>query len=158
MDKSLYWSLFSRPIRVFMWIVRNGKRQNQNNFKNKGGSYMSGLWKQVLEQLRIWGNHSGCHQLPERSFFYKGKQFPICARCTGVVLGQLSAVLYSFFESVPFLHCVLLISAMGIDWLLQETKIRESTNLRRLITGFCGGFGLFSIYIISFKKAKSIIT
>lgn len=25
----------------------------------------------------------GCHRRPERSFFYKGRQFPICARCTG---------------------------------------------------------------------------
>lgn len=35
---------------------------------------------------------------------------------------------------------------MGIDWGIQEAGIRESTNKRRLITGFCGGLGLFSIY------------
>ena len=35
-----------------------------------------------------------CHQLPERSFFWtNGTQFPVCARCTGLYLGGLAAVL-----------------------------------------------------------------
>ena len=25
-----------------------------------------------------------CHQIPERSFFWAGQQFPVCARCTGL--------------------------------------------------------------------------
>lgn len=25
-----------------------------------------------------------CHQRPERSFFWSGHQFPVCARCTGL--------------------------------------------------------------------------
>jgi uncharacterized membrane protein len=25
-----------------------------------------------------------CHQMPERSFFWDGHQFPVCARCTGL--------------------------------------------------------------------------
>ena len=27
-----------------------------------------------------------CHQRPERSFFFDGHQFPVCARCTGLYL------------------------------------------------------------------------
>ena len=27
-----------------------------------------------------------CHQLPDRSFFWDGHQFPVCARCTGLYL------------------------------------------------------------------------
>ena len=27
-----------------------------------------------------------CHQRPERSFFWDGQQFPVCARCTGLYL------------------------------------------------------------------------
>ena len=35
-----------------------------------------------------------CHQIPERSFFWEGRQLPVCARCTGLyvsgVLGLLA--------------------------------------------------------------------
>jgi uncharacterized membrane protein len=27
-----------------------------------------------------------CHQRPDRSFFWDGHQFPVCARCTGIYL------------------------------------------------------------------------
>jgi uncharacterized membrane protein len=30
-----------------------------------------------------------CHQIPERSFYASGVQFPVCARCTGLYLGGL---------------------------------------------------------------------
>lgn len=30
--------------------------------------------------------HVICHQIPERSFFWDGHQWPVCARCTGLYL------------------------------------------------------------------------
>ena len=48
--------------------------------------------------VRIWlrlmeiGRRAGCHQMEERSFSFRGYQFPVCARCTGVLLGQLLAI------------------------------------------------------------------
>ncbi|MGN0178214.1 MAG: DUF2085 domain-containing protein [Monoglobaceae bacterium] len=36
---------------------------------------------------------------------------------------------------------------MFIDWYIQYLKINESTNIRRLITGTLGGFGLMSLEI-----------
>jgi len=33
-----------------------------------------------------------CHQLPERSFFVDGYQFPVCARCTGLYLSGAAGV------------------------------------------------------------------
>ena len=30
-----------------------------------------------------------CHQIPDRSFFLDGRQFPVCARCTGLYLSGL---------------------------------------------------------------------
>ena len=38
-------------------------------------------WVSLME----YGHKIGCHQMPERSFFYKEYQFPVCARCTGVI-------------------------------------------------------------------------
>lgn len=114
---------------------------------------MSKLRQSVLECIRIAGNNSGCHQLPERSFFCNGKQFPVCARCTGVFFGEVGAVVLALFRVFlrPSIGFALLI-CMGLDWLIQELRIRESTNIRRLITGIMGGFGLFSIYIYVLRK------
>jgi uncharacterized membrane protein len=33
-----------------------------------------------------------CHQLPERSFFLDGQQFPVCARCTGLYASGLAGL------------------------------------------------------------------
>lgn len=33
-----------------------------------------------------------CHQLPDRSFFLDGRQFPVCARCTGLYLSGLAGL------------------------------------------------------------------
>ena len=116
---------------------------------------MSKLWKSVLDTIYEIGNNSGCHQMPERSFFYKGRQFPVCARCTGVSIGQTTAVILALskrFLSFPI--AVLLLVIMGFDWVIQAIHIKESTNFRRLITGFCGGLGLFSMYM---KIGKRVI-
>src|SRR3954470_13491308 len=32
-----------------------------------------------------------CHQRPERSFFLRGHQLPVCARCTGLYAGAALA-------------------------------------------------------------------
>jgi uncharacterized membrane protein len=34
-----------------------------------------------------------CHQRPERSFFWGGHQFPVCARCTGLYLSSAIGLL-----------------------------------------------------------------
>ena len=122
-----------------------GKRENENKIKDH--SHMSKLRQHFLVCIRTIGNHSGCHQMPERSFFYKNLQFPVCARCTGVFLGKcLFLILVWFFRIPPFLS-VLFLCIMGFDWLLQWRKIKESTNLRRFFTGILGGFGIASLYL-----------
>ncbi len=102
----------------------------------------------VLNLLQAIGDRSGCHQMPERSFHIKDYTFPVCARCTGVFFGQLLAVGLWIFGVVCLWYIAAgLLALMGLDWLIQHLKIRESTNVRRLLTGICGGYGLFSLYI-----------
>ena len=135
-----------------MRAMRLRQNQDANKYKTEGSTYMSDLRQSFLEKIRILGNQSGCHQRPDRSFFYQGKQFPVCARCTGVFIGHCAALLLFCFRIVlsPLL-CIVLLSTMGVDWGIQECGIRESTNRRRLITGILGGLGLYSMYLYAIR-------
>lgn len=101
------------------------------------------LWFRLMEL----GERAGCHQRADRSFFIGGCQFPLCARCTGVFLGQLSAVVMLIFRKAlsPVLSLVLLL-VMGADWFIQRIGVLESDNIRRLITGIMGGAGIIFLY------------
>lgn len=105
-------------------------------------------WKKLMKL----GEKTGCHQKAERSFSYHGYQFPVCARCTGVLLGYLIApiaFLFSgFHKKISFLSLLILF----MDWSLQATKTKESTNRRRLISGVAGGFGIMSLQLSLLSK------
>lgn len=82
-----------------------------------------------------------CHQKQERSFFVMGRQFHICARCTGIFTGCI------FSPFLCFLSCEEIIksftfcfSIMALDGFSQLFGWRESNNILRFITGL--GFGL----------------
>jgi uncharacterized membrane protein len=93
------------------------------------------------------GAAGGCHQRPDRSFFIGGYQFPVCARCTGVLLGQAAAVIMLVLKKVPSsIVSAALLLVMGADWFVQRIGLRESTNIRRLVTGIMGGAGIFFLY------------
>lgn len=81
----------------------------------------------------------GCHRRPDRSFFFRGRQFPLCARCTGVVVGEAAATAAFRFFTPPTSLLLAFCGVMLLDWSVQFIGIRESTNFRRLVTGsLCG--------------------
>ena len=85
-----------------------------------------------------------CHRIPERSFFYKNHQFPVCARCTGVYLSLITLpfLIKLNLEITTFIIAgIILLTPMAIDGITQLFKLRESNNYLRLITGFIGGIG-----------------
>ena len=94
------------------------------------------------------GNRCGCHQREDRSFKIKGWQFPICSRCTGILVGQLLGILiYIFNFRIPiYISCIFLLT-MFLDWYIQYKNIRESTNIRRFITGTLAGIAQVAILI-----------
>ena len=96
------------------------------------------------------GNRCGCHQREDRSFKIKGWQFPICSRCTGILVGQLLGIfIYIFqFRISIYISCIFLF-IMFLDWYIQYKKIRESTNIRRFITGTLAGVAQVAIFIES---------
>lgn len=101
-------------------------------------------------RIRIWlkameiGAAAGCHQRPERSFFIKGWQMPVCARCTGVLIGHILS-LFVIGKRLPLMLPVCCCLTTLADWTAQQLG-KLSTNPRRLITGILGGFGTGAIY------------
>lgn len=96
-------------------------------------------------------NRAGCHQRADRSFFIKHYQFPMCARCTGVFFGYLLAVPMYFIHTFSLSFYTVLCAIMFLDWLIQFARIKESTNLRRFVTGIMGSFGMLSFALTVFN-------
>lgn len=88
-----------------------------------------------------------CHRLPERSFFFKGRQFPLCARCTGILFGYILGIIYVILSHG--MHIILELSLMlplVIDGTGQYLGYYESTNIRRLITGILAGIATICLF------------
>ena len=88
-----------------------------------------------------------CHRIPERSFFIKGHQFPVCARCTGFYTGLIAYLITNHFYPHNYdlnmlIISVILLIPVSIDGTTQYFGLRESNNILRVTTGFIGGIGL----------------
>ena len=95
----------------------------------------------------------GCHHRPERSFFYKGTQFPLCARCTGELLGIILGICgYGFIHPKPVTAALLLLPLI-VDGTVQALTSYTSTNGRRLLTGLLFGYGLITLFLFSVVQA-----
>ena len=87
----------------------------------------------------------GCHCRADRSFYYKGHKFPVCARCTGVLCGMLAGLVLLFFVKPSLVLCLVLAIPAVADGSYQKVSGRESTNARRLITGVLLGYAIFNL-------------
>ena len=92
-----------------------------------------------------------CHRIPERTFKYKGKYFPICSRCTGLYLG-----IFSYFSYACIFHIdhyiltylgLLMIIPTFIDGSTQFLGFRVSNNKLRFFTGIFGGIGIIMLVL-----------
>lgn len=95
--------------------------------------------------------YCGCHQMPERSFFYKEYQFPLCARCTGIAIGHFVAVCAAPFRTFNLSIATLMIP-LAVDGTIQYCTAYESNNIKRLLTGVLYGFAFSSIICRIIKK------
>lgn len=104
----------------------------------------------LLNKIYLWlPIIFGCHCLENRSFHYKGKKFPLCARCTGELIGILfGGLIWVFFNLHTYIYIILMIPMM-FDGFVQLFSSYTSTNIRRVITGFLFGYSLISIFIQS---------
>src|SRR5947209_7234050 len=79
-----------------------------------------------------------CHQLSERSFFVRGRQCPLCARCLGILVGMLGVPIYARNFSWPV--SVVLVCGFFFDSITQLLRFRKSNNWLRFASG--AGFSL----------------
>ena len=106
------------------------------------------LWIKSMEWAdKYWG----CHQIPERSFYLKRYQLPVCARCTGMIIGELAAIAINFFASITSIALLGLMFPMIIDGLLQYFTSYTSNNTKRLLTGTLFGLALISLVFNGIK-------
>ena len=84
-------------------------------------------------------------------FFYKGYQFPVCARCTGVIISSVLAIGVFFKRKVAVWKCIVMSGVMFMDWFIQYVGVLESTNRRRFVTGLVGGFGYTTLHLYTYK-------
>lgn len=107
------------------------------------------FWVRTMQ----WGRVCGCHQRPERSFTVRGYQFPLCARCTGVALGQLAGLLPVGKRLRPKAAAALL-APLALDGVTQLAGLQTSNNRRRLVTGILAGVGTTALLRAGWRALK----
>jgi uncharacterized membrane protein len=100
-----------------------------------------------------------CHGLPRRSFELFGTPMPLCARCVGVYVGLILAILS--FAIVPYLRervmrtvAFVAVLPLALDGLTQLTGLRESTNELRVATGLLAG-AAFGLWVLSAVERRN---
>lgn len=91
-----------------------------------------------------------------------GHRLRLCARCSGYVLGFISALLVSGllgFNPLTFLDLklqviasILLLAPLAADWLTQSWGIRVSNNRIRVTTGILMGLDLYLLHTLEGDK------
>lgn len=112
------------------------------------------IWIKLMDWCsKYWG----CHQIPERSFFINGYQFPVCARCTGIIVGYILSLVCCFTkEIVSWKVALLSITPMAVDGGLQYTTKYQSKNQRRFWTGFLAGFGFIQMVRLVLIRSRNM--
>lgn len=105
--------------------------------------------KRWMFLMHIFDKYWGCHQMAERSFYFKGYQFPICARCTGMIIGEMLALITFFFGyKININTCIIMIIPMVLDGTIQFRTKYTSNNLKRITTGIVFGFGFVELIFL----------
>jgi uncharacterized membrane protein len=133
------------------YLKINSRESDVNSIHTDEKAYRR--WKKWMEI----GSKTGCHQLADRSFFLKGYQMPVCARCTGVLIGYLIAIPGFFLAGFSAKIAGAGMTVLFTDWLLQAAGIKKSTNKRRVATGILGGYGVMSFQLFLLQKIGKFI-
>jgi uncharacterized membrane protein len=107
---------------------------------------------QIVIKLKVLTDIVPCHRMKSRSLTIKGHTLPLCARCTGILLGYLFFPLLLIVPvNLPLWLGIVLNLPMVLDGWTQKRKLRLSNNPLRLTTGIVSGLGQ-SIIIVSISQ------
>ncbi len=98
----------------------------------------------ALYRVVMFGGGLFCHQLPGRSPHLWNIQLPVCWRCSGIIVGAATFLLWVFVKKrLPHLAwSVALALLMPLDILAAMSGVWDGDNAVRLATGLLwGGFG-----------------
>lgn len=91
----------------------------------------------------------GCHCRADRSFYFNRTKLPICARCTGELIGIIISCFTFKFYNFNIITKIFFMIPMLIDGFIQLKTKYESNNMKRLITGILFGYALCNFFIKS---------
>ena len=121
-----------------------------------------GFW----EKIRMVG-YAVCHQIPSHSFFDGGHQFPLCARCTGMYLGGLLGLGFTWLQGKRsgfppgwvWILFALFFMGFALDGINSVVgvlpglkQIYPSQNWLRLLTGLGMGLAMGSLLAVAFNQ------
>jgi uncharacterized membrane protein len=108
-----------------------------------------------------------CHRIASRSFFISDREFPLCARCTGMYLGTMLGLIFQGkkgrFGGMPNLKIAIILGifvvAFGIDgvnsyihFFPKLPSLYTSQNWLRLLTGTGLGLGMAAVLAPIFNQ------
>ena len=109
--------------------------------------------RKIYKKLMVIGRATGCHQLPERSFSFRGKQFPVCARCTGVFIGEVLGIFLFEVGEISNIIAVVFSLIMFADWFVQykfhyesNTEINNRSSVRICVRKY--HYEIFKIFYV----------
>lgn len=105
---------------------------------------MSKIFEIIWERLTHLGSVPLCNGIPSRAPHFLGICFPLCYRCTFILLFFFLTIVYCFYSHKKINRYFLIgcLFPMIIDGCLQTFFGIESTNLKRAITGAVFGVGI----------------
>ncbi|MEK6299288.1 MAG: DUF2085 domain-containing protein [Acidobacteriota bacterium] len=110
----------------------------------------------MRNRLHYFGVAPLCNLRPDRALRVGRFVLPLCARCSGVVVGAcVSGGLASsdfLARGLPIYIVILMIMPLAADGLLQYFGLARSTNPRRFVTGV-----LFGVAVGSLPRYDSIV-
>jgi len=88
-----------------------------------------------------------CHRRRDRCIRIFGYTSPLCARCTGICLGAVTALLFNLMglPHISILVSIVLVSLLVLDGSTQLLGWRKSNNILRLVTGFLFSIGIMQL-------------